>query len=171
MISMSGIAPAVRSWSPSALPLKLWPKARWWLLTGGSATGYAMLIAAMAILIAGNGGHGYDSYAYWLAGRNVVEGQPLYWQNAVDALGAYRYPPFFAQLWAPLTVLPPLAFSWAWRLGCLLCLRWLAGSWRNVGLWCLVPFTLTELSIANVTFPMAVTPPGRGGTDQELNRA
>ena len=55
-----------------------------------------------------------------------------------------------------LRLLPPLIFSWVWRLGCLLCLRWLAGSWRNVGLWCLVPFTLTELSIANVTLPMAV---------------
>lgn len=126
------------------------------LLLLGSAAGYAMLITAAWLLIRNDGGLAYDAYAYWLAGRNVLEGAPLYWENAVDALGAYRYPPIFAQLWAPFTVLPPLVFSWLWRLGCLLCLRWLAGSWRNVGLWCLVPFTLTELSIANVTFPMAV---------------
>jgi hypothetical protein len=128
------------------------------LLLVGSAAGYSLLIAAAWLLIRQNGGMAYDAYAYWLAGRNVLEGVPLYWESAVspDVLGAYRYPPLFAQLWAPLTVLPPLVFSWVWRIGCLLCLRWLAGSWRNVGLWCLVPFTLTELSIANVTFPMAV---------------
>lgn len=126
------------------------------LLLIGSICGYGLLAAAIYILVSEDGGQAYDAYAYWLAGRNVLEGQPLYWPNAVDALGAYRYPPLFAQLWAPFTVLPALVFSWAWRIGCLLCLRWLAGSWRNVGLWCLFPFTITEISIANVTFPMAV---------------
>lgn len=125
----------------------------------GSLVGYGLLLAAIYILVSEDGGQAYDAYAYWLAGRNVLEGQPLYLPNAVaavDTLGAYRYPPLFAQLWAPFTVLPALLFSWAWRIGCLVCLRWLAGSWRNVGLWCLFPFTITEISIANVTFPMAV---------------
>ena len=102
-----------------------------------------------------DGGYGYDAYAYWLAGRNVLDGNPLYWLHDEGALGAYRYPPLFAQLWAPFTLMPALAFSWVWRGVCLLCLRYLAGSWRNVGLWGLVPLTWTELSIANITFPTA----------------
>jgi hypothetical protein len=117
--------------------------------------GWGLAIAAAVVLIRQDGGLGYDAYAYWLAGRNVLEGNALYWAHAEGALGAYRYPPLFAQLWAPFTFLPPLAFSWAWRSVCLLSLRYLAGSWRNVGLWCLVPLTWTELSIANVTFPTA----------------
>ena len=117
--------------------------------------GYAIGLAALVLLVRANGGLGYDSYAYWLAGRNVLEGQALYWPHSEGALGAFRYPPLFAQLWAPFTLLPALVFSWAWRIVCLLSLRYLAGSWRNVGLWLLVPFTLTELSIANVTFPVA----------------
>jgi hypothetical protein len=121
----------------------------------GSAVGYAMGLAAMFISIRESGGMGYDSYAYWLAGRNVLDGQPLYWAHAEGALGAFRYPPLFAQLWAPFSLLPALAFSWAWRIVCLLSLRYLAGSWRNVGLWLLVPLTITELSIANVTLPVA----------------
>src|SRR5215210_6301762 len=99
-----------------------------------------ILIAALVILTLHDGGYGYDAYAYWLAGRNVLEGRPLYQFEVVQTvgdLGAYRYPPLFAQLWAPFTVLPALAFSWGWRFACLLSLRYLAGSWRNVGLWCL----------------------------------
>jgi hypothetical protein len=126
------------------------------LLFALSSIGYAIGLAAAIVLIRHDGGHGYDSYAYWLAGRNVLEGQPLYFQHAEGALGAYRYPPLFAQLWAPFTLMPALAFSWVVRIICLLCVRYLAGSWRNVGLWLLVPLTLTELSVANVTFPMAV---------------
>lgn len=125
------------------------------LLLIGSAFGWAFIIAAMVVLIQHDGGYGYDAYAYWLAGRNVLEGNPLYWLHNEGDLGAYRYPPLFAQLWAPFTLLPALAFSWVWRFVCLLCLRYLAGSWRNVGLWGLVPLTWTELSVANVTFPTA----------------
>lgn len=126
------------------------------LLLIASAVGWGIGLAAAVLLIAHDGGYGYDSEAYWLAGQHVLNGQPLYGSTAVDALGAYKYPPLFAQLWAPLALLPALAFSWVWRIVCLLCVRWLAGSWRNVGLWLLVPFTITELSLANVTFPVAV---------------
>ena len=125
------------------------------LLRLGSALGWGFLIAAMIVLILGDGGYGYDAYAYWLAGRNVLDGNPLYWVHSEGDLGAFRYPPLFAQLWAPFAILHPLAFSWIWRGVCFLCLRYLAGSWRNVGLWGLVPLTWTELSIANVTFPTA----------------
>ncbi len=131
------------------------PAVRRRLLLYGSAAGYGMGIAALILIINNDGGMGYDAYAYWQAGRNVLEGQPLYWAHDEGALGAFRYPPLFAQLWAPFALMPALAFSWAWRIICLLSLRYLAGSWRNVGVWMLVPFTLTELSIGNVTLPVA----------------
>src|SRR3954447_8505518 len=120
-----------------------------------SAVGYGFGLAAMVLAIAHDGGLGFDSQAYWMAGQNVLHGQPLYGSVAVDAFGAYKYPPIFAQLIAPLTLLPPLAFSWLWRIACFLCVRWLAGSWLNVGLWLLVPLTVIELSLGNVTFMVA----------------
>ena len=146
-----------RRWSHSLRlrPIHIDERSRHRLLLIGSAVGWAFLLAAAVVLIRHDGGYGYDAYAYWQAGRNVLDGSPLYWVHNEGALGAYRYPPLFAQLWAPFSLMPALAFSWAWRLVCLLALRYLAGSWRNVGLWGLVPFTWTELSVANVTFPTA----------------
>jgi hypothetical protein len=132
------------------------PARRRLILVTLSAVGYGIGLAAMLAAIAHDGGLGYDAQAYWLAGQNVLHGQPLYGSVAVDALGAYKYPPIFAQLIAPLTLIPALAFSWLWRGACFLCVRWLAGSWRNVGLWLLVPFTITELSMGNVTFMVAI---------------
>jgi hypothetical protein len=133
------------------------PGRRRLILVTLSAVGYGFGLAAMVALIpVSDGGLGYDSQAYWLAGQNVLHGQPLYGDVAVDAFGAYKYPPIFAQLIAPLTLMPALAFSWLWRGACFLCVRWLAGSWRNVGLWLLLPLTITELSIGNVTFMIAV---------------
>jgi hypothetical protein len=124
-------------------------------LFGLSALGYALGAVVFVLVATHDGGYGYDSHAYWLAGRNVLEGQPLYFPHDEGVLGAYRYPPLVAQLWAPFTVMPALAFSWAWRTVCFLSIRYMAGSWRNVGLWLLVPLVWTELSVANVTFPVA----------------
>lgn len=135
------------------------PARRRLILFALSALGYALGIVAMVVLVSNpltHGGLGYDSHAYWLAGQNVLNGQPLYSSVAVDALGAYKYPPIFAQLIAPLTLIPALAFSWLWRIACFLCVRWLAGSWLNVGMWLLVPLTWIELSLGNVTFMVAV---------------
>lgn len=126
------------------------------VLLVASAAGWGIALSAAILLTLHDGGYGYDAQAYWLAGQHVLHGQPLYGATEVDAFGAYKYPPLFAQLWAPLTLIPALAFSWLLRIACLLCVRWLAGSWRNVGLWLLVPFTITELSLANVTFPVAL---------------
>jgi hypothetical protein len=111
------------------------PARRRLILVALSAVGYGIGLAALLATVANDGGYGYDSQAYWLAGQNVLHGQPLYGDVAVDAFGAYKYPPVFAQLIAPLTLIPALAFSWLWRIACFLCVRWLAGSWRNVGLW------------------------------------
>ena len=103
------------------------PARRRLILFALSAAGYGFGLASLVVLVSDpltHGGLGYDSYAYWLAGQNVLHGQPLYSSVAVDALGAYKYPPIFAQLIAPLTLIPALAFSWLWRIACFLCVRW-----------------------------------------------
>jgi hypothetical protein len=152
------LGPAVLAgwWQPLVARFATDQELRRRILTGLSAVGYGLGLAALVSLIRlGAGGLAFDAHSYWLAGRNVLAGQPLYADVAIDALGAYRYPPLFAQLWAPFSLLPPLAFAWFWRATCIVSLRYLAGSWRNVGLWLIVPLTLTELAAANVTFQVA----------------
>ena len=127
-------------------------------MTIASASGYGLALAALVLIFTlpnSDGGIGYDAHSYYVAGQNVLHGQPLYWPTAIDSYGPYRYPPLFAQMWAPFTLLPELAFHWLWRAVCAACLYYLAGSWRAVGLWLLFPLTLSELSSANVTFPVA----------------
>ena len=128
------------------------------IVTIASASGYGLALAAFVLIFTlpnSDGGIGYDAHSYYVAGQNVLHGQPLYWPTAIDSYGPYRYPPLFAQMWAPFTLLPELAFHWLWRAVCAVCLFYLAGSWRALGLWLLFPLTLSELSSANVTFPVA----------------
>jgi hypothetical protein len=121
-----------------------------------AAAGYGVGLAALVLLVQANGGLAYDAHAYWQAGRNVLDGTPLYTQGvAVEALGAWKYPPLFAQIIAPFSLMPELVFDWLWRIVCFLCLRALVGSWRNLGVALLFPPVWNELSIANVTFPVA----------------
>jgi hypothetical protein len=121
-----------------------------------AAAGYGLGLAAMLLLVLPNGGLGRDAHAYWLAGRHVLDGTPLYDPHvAVETFGAWKYPPLFAQAIAPLSLMPELVFAWLLRIVSLLCLRGLVGSWRNVGLALLLPPVWTELSIVNVTFPVA----------------
>ena len=41
-----------------------------------------------------------DTHAYWLAGARLLDGDPIYQATAIDEIGAYFYPPLFAQAWA-----------------------------------------------------------------------
>lgn len=74
---------------------------------------------------------------------------------AINDPGAYRYPPTFALLLAPTTLVPELAATWVYRLACLVCLRYLVGSWRAVGWSLLLPPVWIELTALNVTLPIA----------------
>ena len=125
------------------------------LLTLASAIGYGVGVAAVVIVVTTPSDRVLDSTAYWLAGRNVLEGRPLYGAIEIDALGAYFYPPLFAQLWAPFSLLPEPLFAWLWRGLSFACLAWLAGGVRTAGLWLLLPITLHELANPNVTLPVA----------------
>ena len=133
------------------------PARRRLILVALSAVGYGFGLAALIALRRQARRRPRLRLAGLLAGRPERAARPaaVRLDVAVDAFGAYKYPPLFAQLIAPLTLIPALAFSWLWRIACFGCVRWLAGSWRNVGLWLLVPLTITELSLGNVTFMVA----------------
>jgi len=44
----------------------------------------------------------YDTFAYELAARNILHGEPLYSAALIWTKGAFKYPPVYAQLMVPL---------------------------------------------------------------------
>jgi hypothetical protein len=57
---------------------------------------------------------GADVAAYWGAAERLREGEPLYVAGAANASDLYRYAPWFAYAWVPLTFLPREAMTAAW---------------------------------------------------------
>jgi hypothetical protein len=59
-----------------------------------------------------------DSEAYWQAALRLRDSQPLYVpvHPGADEMIAYRYSPWFAWLWVPLTLLPKGAVQVGWSL-------------------------------------------------------
>lgn len=102
-----------------------------------------------------DGGFAYDLNSYILAGRNVLDGAPLYAPVEINDPGAYRYPPTFAVLAVPLALPPEEIVTWVYRALCLGCVRYLVGSWRGVGWALLVVALQIELISLNVTLPIA----------------
>ena len=125
------------------------------LLDAGLVAGGALALAAAAALIGHDGGLAYDTRAYWQAAGNVLNGHELYAPATVSDLGAYKYPPIFAQLFAPAALLPELAVAWLWRISGVLCLRYITGSWRATVVACAFLPVLIELSLGNVTLQIA----------------
>jgi hypothetical protein len=121
------------------------------LLDAGLILGGALAFAAVALVVSRDGGLAYDTRAYWLAARHVLDGTALYSQATVSDLGAYKYPPIFAQLFVPATILPELVVAWLWRITGVLCLRYMVGSWKAAIVACAFIPVLSELSLGNVT--------------------
>ena len=67
-------------------------------------------------LIAGPTHWGFeDVEAYWQAALRLREGQPLYPVGIdPDSYAVFRYTPWFAWLWVPLTYLDRTVVEWAW---------------------------------------------------------
>jgi len=129
-----------------------WLEAAGWAL---SVIGFVSFAAFVVDAIARDGGAAYDLHAYVLAGRNLLEGAPLYGPMEISDPGAYRYPPTFAALAVPLALAPEEVVTWAYRAACIGCVRYLVGSWRAVG-WALLLIPLqVELIALNVTLPIA----------------
>jgi hypothetical protein len=57
---------------------------------------------------------GSDVAAYWRAGERIRAGEPLYVAGLANAPDLYRYAPWFAYAWVPLTFLPRDIVTGAW---------------------------------------------------------
>src|SRR2546423_9268203 len=74
------------------------------------AAGVVVLVFASlaAVIVASALPAGYDFHAYWLAGRNLLNGEPLY-PNGATILGLpdeFRYLPIVALVFVPFALLP-----------------------------------------------------------------
>lgn len=121
------------------------------LTDAGLVLGGALALAAVALLVGRDGGLAYDTRAYWQAARHALDGTTLYSPATVSDLGAYKYPPIFAQLFVPASFLPELVVAWFWRVSAILCLRYMVGSWKAAIVACAFVPVLIELSLGNVT--------------------
>jgi hypothetical protein len=116
------------------------------LVVGGIAAAVTAGLLSYGVGISGTGVAAIDAHAYWLNRPPVTYG-PL-----AGTDNAYLYSPAFAQLLAPLTLLPWPAFLALWLTGLLLVLRWLTGPLL------LLPAVILffgEISYGNVHFLLA----------------
>jgi hypothetical protein len=82
-----------------------------------SFVGLALLLALMAYALttyALSREFGSDVAAYWGAAERIRASEPLYVADAANASDLYRYAPWFAYAWVPLTYLPRDAVTVAW---------------------------------------------------------
>jgi alpha-1,2-mannosyltransferase len=92
---------------PNAATLQLWLKRFVIALLFGT-----MLIRVALIATDWNFG---DINAYWLAAERLKHGEPLYLGSLdPDSYRVFRYAPWFAWLWVPLTYLPRTFVDWTW---------------------------------------------------------
>ncbi|HEY6568714.1 MAG TPA: glycosyltransferase family 87 protein [Candidatus Limnocylindrales bacterium] len=96
----------------------------------------------------------HDTSAYWLAGRHIIEGKPVY-DGTTSWYLAFLYPPPLAVVLAPLSLLQYDLFSVALvglQIGAL---RYVTGSWIAVGLLGWIPGVHYEFVAGNVNCLMA----------------
>jgi Glycosyltransferase family 87 len=103
-----------------------------------------------------------DGGAYYDAAQRLVHGQPLYPPVNPEAHEVFRYAPWFAIAWIPLTALPREVALHAWSLAMLGC----AGaavwpllrrpSWGRVALAALTGQTLVETAMFGNAHPLVV---------------
>jgi hypothetical protein len=96
----------------------------------------------------------YDTNAYWLAARHLLDGDELYTQAQIWTAGAYKYPPVYAQLVLPIGFAPEGIVDWIWRIVGVLCLRYLAGSWKLAVLAAIQWPVFAEIGFGNVTLQL-----------------
>jgi Glycosyltransferase family 87 len=103
-----------------------------------------------------------DGGAYYDAANRLTHGQPLYPPVDPEAHEVFRYAPWFAVAWIPLTLLPRDLALHAWSLAMLAC----AGAaiwplirqptWARVALAALVGQTLAETAMFGNVHPLVV---------------
>ncbi len=103
-----------------------------------------------------------DGGAYYDAAFRLTHGQPLYPPVNPEAHEAFRYAPWFAVAWVPLTLLPRDVALHAWSLamlGCALAAVWpliRRPTWARVALAALVGQTLAETAMFGNAQPLVV---------------
>jgi len=103
-----------------------------------------------------------DGGAYYDAASRLTHGQPLYPPINPEAHEVYRYAPWFAVAWIPLTALPRDLALHAWSLamlGCAFAAMWpllRRPSWARVALAILVGQTLVETAMFGNAHPLVV---------------
>ncbi len=106
---MTGAAPrALTPAVPRVAPLRL---------AGGALVALLLGLTAWAVLayaLSHAGGHDMD--AYWNAALRLRGGDPLYVAGDPTDSALYRYAPWFAFAWVPLTLLPEEVVRGAWTL-------------------------------------------------------
>ena len=103
-----------------------------------------------------------DGGAYYDAAFRLVHGQPLYPPVNPEAHEVFRYAPWFAVAWIPLTLLPREMALHAWSLamlGCAVAAVWpllQRPTWARVALAALVGQTLAETAMFGNAHPLVV---------------
>jgi Glycosyltransferase family 87 len=88
-----------------------------WLRLGAGVAGLAVLVALTSYALlsyAVSRQLGSDVSAYWEAAERLRDGGTLYAPGAANAPDLYRYAPWFAAAWIPLTLLPREAVTSGW---------------------------------------------------------
>lgn len=131
----------------------------------------AVLFGTMIIrvaLIASDWNFG-DINAYWLAAERLRHGEPLYLGNlSPDSYRVFRYAPWFAWLWVPLTYLPRTLVDWTWAALLAGASAWILvglGRLRSAAGWALAllitPWLLSLVQVGNIQ-PLVVAGLGYG---------
>jgi len=103
-----------------------------------------------------------DAGAYYDAAHRLTTGQPLYPPVNPEAHEVYRYAPWFAVAWIPLTLLPRELAMHLWSLamlGCAVVAVWpllRRASWASVALAALAGQTLVETAMFGNVQPLVV---------------
>ena len=103
-----------------------------------------------------------DAGAYYDAAHRLTTGQPLYPPINPEAHEVYRYAPWFAVAWIPLTLLPREVAMHLWSLamlGCAFVAVWpllRQPSWASVALAALAGQTLAETAMFGNVHPLVV---------------
>lgn len=103
--------------------------------------GYA-LAATIAVL-----GHWYfdDAQGYWQSALRLRAGEPLYYAGDVGDPAVYRYAPWFAWVWVPLTYLPESVVMVLWGAVLVAAAAWLIWPARSPAAICLALLCFPDL--------------------------
>jgi hypothetical protein len=84
-----------------------------WIFFGVLALLFALMAYALTTYALSRE-FGSDVAAYWGAAERIRRGEPLYVAGVANASDLYRYAPWFAYAWVPLTLLPRDLVTVAW---------------------------------------------------------